>query len=40
MTKTTSQRIYEEALNAVVEMGGDFVHWNYILAMYGLKSIL
>lgn len=43
MTKTTSQRIYEEALNAVANMGGDFddfVHWNYILAMYGLEPIV
>ena len=41
--KTTSQLIHEEALNAVAEMGGDyeeFVHWNYILALYGLEPII
>lgn len=43
MAKSLTQRISEEALNAVAEMGGsydDFVHWNFILAMYGLEPIV
>ena len=38
-----SHIIAEESLNAVANMGGDyedFVHWNYVLAMYGLEPII
>lgn len=40
--KTLDQIVNEEALKAVAEMGGDyedFVHWNYVLALYGLEPI-
>lgn len=43
MPKTTSQLIREESLSAVANMGGsydEFVHWNYILAMFGLEPIV
>ena len=42
MSSEIRQAIYEEALDAVANVGGefdDFVHWNYILYMYGLTPM-
>lgn len=42
MSSEIKQAIYEEALDAVANVGGefdDFVNWNYILYMYGLAPM-
>ena len=42
MNKSLAQTIRDESLTAVANVGGsykDFIHWNYILAMFDLKPI-